>query len=421
MHSSFHTENRRDLYARLDKGSIALVFSGDAPRQTNDQYYPFFADRNFLYLTGIPQNNSILMGVVGDTASDALFIPPPDLMAERWNGVRIKADEAAEISGITDIKYTKDGKSRGSMEFDNVFNRLISSGDYHTLYLPLVKFSDDEPDGPPYKMARYIKDRFPYIVIKDLTPHIKALRLIKKPCEIEAMRIAEDITKAGILAMMRAAKPGITEYELKAEFDYAVMKRGVLMPAYLPIISAGRNNFLIHYNAYTGKANDGDLVLNDVGAVWDNIMTDVSRAWPVNGRFSERQKLLYQCAYNSCEYVFSIIKPGMPMKNVDGILRKYTYELLKDIGLCKDWDDIGKYMWHGGAHHVGYDVHDTVGIKPDSPIAPGMVFCVDAGIYVEEWGIGFRLEDNCLVTKTGCENLSADIPRSIEDIEAVMG
>jgi len=118
--------------------------------------------------------------------------------------------------------------------------------------------------------------------------------------------------------------------------------------------------------------------------------------------------------------MFSIIKPGMPMKDVDGIIRKVNYEHLKSIGLCKSWDDIGTYMWHGGAHHVGFDVHDMVAITPDTPLAPGMVFCVDIGIYVEDWGIGFRLEDNCLVTEEGCENLSARIPRSIDEIEGVM-
>jgi Xaa-Pro aminopeptidase len=302
-------------------------------------------------------------------------------------------------------------------EFDMTLSRAIGSGLYTTLYLPLVKFSNDEPDDAAFTFVKFIRDRFPQLVIKDLMPHLRALRLIKAPCEIDAMRIATSINREGILAMMRGTKPGIMEYHLKAEYDYALMTRGVLAPASQPIISSGSNNFLIHYNSYGSELHSDDLILVDVGAKYDNIMTDVSRCWPVSGRFSEKQRLLYQCAVDTSEYMFSIIRPGMPMRDIDGTIKKYNFERLRDIGLCETIEEIGKYMWHGGSHHVGYDVHDVVGIKPDDPIKPGMVFCVDIGIYNEDWGIGFRLEDNCLVTETGCENLSINIPYKIDDIE----
>jgi Xaa-Pro aminopeptidase len=409
MQSSFFKGNRRELYARLGGSAVVIVGSGDVYRKTNDQYFLHYTDRNFLYLTGIEQENATLLAL-GET--ETLFIPPPDMLAERWNGERVKSKDATDISGIENIKYEG--------EFAAALDRALQSGNYEAVYLPLVKFKAGEPDSLAFRMAKYIRDRFPHITIKDLMPHIKALRLIKKPCEIEAMREAQKITREGILAMMRAAKPGIKEYELKAEFDYALLKNGVMEAASQPIISAGKNNFCIHYNAYSGTAMDGDMVLNDVGAVFDNLMNDVSRGWPVNGKFSDKQRLLYQCAVDTSVHMFGLIKPGMPMGDVDGIIRKYNCERLMDTGLLKNPDDIGKYMWHGGAHHVGYDVHDVVAIRPDTPIAPGMVFCVDIGIYAEEWGIGFRLEDNCLVTETGCENLSAITPSSVEDIEAVM-
>jgi len=410
MNNSFHKQNRTSLYSRLQKNSAAVLFSGAAPRKTNDQYYPFYTDRNFIYLTGIDQNNAALLSVIGDNStSETLFIPPPDKLAERWNGERIKPDIASEQSGITDIKHN----------FEPYINRLLASGDIETVYLPLFKHTAEEPDDPAFKLARFIRDRFPFIIIKDLLPHIKAQRLIKKPAEIEAMRKAEELTREGITAMMKITKPGLMEYHLKAEFEYTLMKHGV-QPASAPIISAGANNFSIHYHGHNGRLNDGDLVLNDVGAVFDNVMTDVSRAYPVNGKFSERQKLLYNCAYETSEYMFGIIKSGMPMSDIDGIIKKYNFEKLKEIGLCKTIEDVGTYMWHGGAHHVGFDVHDPVAIKPETPIAPGMVFCVDIGIYVEDWGIGFRLEDNCLVTETGNENLSANIPRTIKEIEEII-
>lgn len=408
MEKSFHIENRQTLCKNLPDGSLAILYSGNAPRKTNDEYYPFFADRNFVYLTGIEQNNCVLLM---QKSKESLFIAPPDVIAERWNGRRIKAAEAENISGVSDIRYSQD--------FTSHFDYLIHSRQIEQVYLDFNKFTADEPDCEAYKLATYIKERYPFIIIKNLLPMLKKQRLIKKPCEIEAMRKAETLTRAGILAMMRAAKPGMHEYELKAEFDYTLAKFGTVS-GFPPIISAGQNNFCIHYYSYTGQAMDGDLILNDVGACWDNIVVDVSRAFPCNGKFNEKQRLLYQCAYDTSEYMFSIIKPGMLMGDVDAIIRNYNFELLKSAGLLDDIKDIGKYMWHGGAHHVGYDVHDVVYAPADMPLAPGMVFCVDIGIYCEEWGIGFRLEDNCLITENGCENLSASIPRTIDEIEAVM-
>ena len=232
------------------------------------------------------------------------------------------------------------------------------------------------------------------------------------------MRKAEEITCAGITSMMKASKPGMYEYQYKAVFDYAIGQYGPQGPGFPSIISAGKNNFCIHYYSYKGQAHDGDMVLNDVGAWHNYVMTDVSRGWPCNGKFNERQTLLYNIALETSNHMFSIIKPGMAMKDVDGESHRYCAQLLKDAGVLDDVNNISKYMWHGGAHHVGFDVHDAV--ETPETIAPNMVFCVDIGIYHEEWGIGFRVEDNCLVTEGSCENLSAMTPRTIDAIEDTM-
>ena len=412
MDNSFFIGNRQELYEKIEAGSLAVVFSGSAPRKTNDEYYPFFANRNFMYLTGVDQSEAILLCLKDESPEEMLYIPPPDVMIERWQGRRVKDTEASDISGIEKIQYIN--------EFEAVIDRALLSGDYGTIYIPLFKKTSDEPDGPEYRLVRYIKKRFPHIAVKDLMPQLKAVRFIKKPCEIAAMKEAQIITREAILAMMKASKPSMMEYEYRAEFDYVLMKHGIAAPAFPPIISAGKNNFSIHYHGCGGVANDGDMILNDVGAWRDNVMNDVSRAWPCNGRFNERQRLLYQCAYETSNYMFGKIKPGMPMGDVDAEIKRYNFERLKEIGVCKSFDKIGTYMWHGGAHHVGWDVHDVVAVTPATPIASDMVFCVDIGIYHEEWGIGFRLEDNCLVTENGCENLSKEIPRSIEEIESFM-
>ncbi len=160
--------------------------------------------------------------------------------------------------------------------------------------------------------------------------------------------------------MMKASKPGMYEYQYKAVFDYTLGQYGPQGPSFPSIISAGKNNFCIHYYTYKGQAHDGDMVLNDVGAWHDNLMTDVSRGWPCNGKFNDRQRLLYEIALQTSDHMFSIIRPGMAMKDVDGESHRYCAALLKEIGVLDDVQNIGRYMWHGGAHHVGFDVHDAV-------------------------------------------------------------
>lgn len=413
MKREFFAENRQRLYRKIPEKFLVLMFSGHAPVRTNDEHYPFFADRNYTYLAGVEQEDSVFIAeVYGDgQVRESLYLLPSDLLLERWNGKRFTKEEAEEKSGISEI--WDNGKFMQTLE------EKLMTMEFDCVYLDFAKLSSREADRESDRLARWIRKNYPFVRIKNLNLYLRELRTYKKPEEIQALRMAEQVTKEGIEAMMRASKPGMYEYQYKAEFDYALAQRGILTPGFPSIISAGKNNFCIHYYSYRGQAADGDLVLNDVGSGWDLEINDVSRAFPCNGKFTEKQRLLYECAYRTSEYMFANLKPGIPMKDVDLTARKYNYEQLKEIGLCRSYEDIGTYMWHGGAHHVGLDVHDPVGYNLVT--APGMVFCVDIGIYCEEWGIGFRIEDNCLITENGCENLSAMIPRKAEEIEAFMG
>lgn len=410
MEMEFHYGNRMKLYETLPEGTVAMVFSGHAPRKTADEDYPFYANRNFLYLTGIEKERFILLAEKKDgQVTETMFILPSDAHAERWTGTRMKEAEVKEKSGVEKVAFLS--------EFDTYLHTLLRSGHFTHAALDLYKYEAEERDTESFEMARRMQRDYPFVELIDLSLQLRKQRTIKQPCEIEAIREAVKITRAGILAMMKSSEPGMYEYQYKAEFDYALAQHGVLAPAFPSIISAGKNNFCIHYYDYMGQARDGDMILNDVGAKYDNLFNDVSRGWPCNGKFNEKQRLLYTCAYNTSQHMFSIIRPGMAMADVDRLAREFNFQQLKAIGLCDSYDQVGKYIWHGGAHHVGYDVHDFVDV---TTVKPGMVFCVDIGIYCEEWGIGFRLEDNCLVTENGCENLTASIPRTIEDIEAVI-
>ncbi len=419
MDKSFHMGNRERLYAAMKPASLLVMFSGEDIRKTNDEYWPFFTDRNFYYLTGLDSHDFALLAIkdASGAVSERIYILPPDLMAERWTGRRIKPAEAEALSGIRDVRFID--------RFEDDLHALCAGGhysagasDFGQIYLDLFRVSPRDIDRPAHKLLRRIQAEYPYLTVENANAILRKLRLIKQPCEIAAIREAEKVTGEGILAMMKASRPGMYEYQYKAEFDYALSQHGPQGPGFPSIISAGRNNFCIHYYSYTGQAQDGDMILNDVGAQHDSLMTDVSRGFPCNGRFSDKQKLLFECALQTSNHLFSIIKPGFSMAEVDATIRRYNAQLLVDAGVLDKAENVGKYMWHGGAHHVGYDVHDVVA-RPET-VAPGMVFCVDVGIYHEEWGIGFRLEDNCLVTEDGCENLSAAIPRTVKDIEAVM-
>ena len=414
MEAVFHQENRRELYQALPENCLFVCFAGRLLPQSADAEYPFFANRNFVYLTGLDgaevHDFVLLAKKTGDGVEETLFVLPPDAMAERWTGRRLKQPEITARSGVEHLLPVE--------KFEAAFHAAAMSGKFRTLALDLWKKSPEDPDPEAYRFAARGARDYPFLSVENCHRQLCAQRTIKKPCEIEAMKRAMTVTRAGIEAMMRASRPGMYEYELKAEFDRELTRRGVLAPAFASIIAAGENNFCIHYYSYTGQAKDGDLVLSDVGAAWGGMCTDVSRSWPCNGTFSPRQRQLYECAYKTSQHMFSIIRPGMPMADVDRICHQYCGGLLREIGLLGEDEAPEKYMWHGGAHHVGWDVHDQVDMT--RPVSAGMVFCVDVGIYVEEWGIGFRLEDNCLVTEDGCVNLSADIPRSMEEIEAFM-
>lgn len=412
MKKEFHQGNRERMYRQMKENSLLVIFSGTEVRKTNDEYYPFYTDRNFLYLTGLDSKEFVLVARKDSQGQvkEKVYLLPPDPMKERWTGERIKPQQAADISGISEIGFSGD--------FEAEFHRLATSGNYESLYLDLYRAEPADRDQPAHKLLLRVASDYPFLRIENANAILRRLRTIKQPCEIEAMKEAEKITREGITSMMKASRPGMYEYQYKAVFDYALGQFGPQGPAFPSIISAGKNNFCIHYYSYKGQALDGDMVLNDVGAWYDNLMNDVSRGWPCNGKYNEKQRLLYECALKTSDHMFGMIKPGMAMAEVDGEIRRYNALMLKEAGVLKNVDEIGTYMWHGGAHHVGYDVHDVV--ETPEVIAPGMVFCVDIGIYHEEWGIGFRLEDNCLVTPEGCENLSVITPRTIEEIEDTM-
>ena len=411
MNKEFHSENRRNVAAHMADNEAMLFFSGEPVRKTADEDFPFFANRNFLYLTGIKQEHSaLLLQKKGGLISECLFVTKPDLEREVWTGRRLTEEEIHEISGVEGVDDI-DNLSR-------ILDAFLSSQPSTILWLCFDALASQRAFDLEREFAEEIQKRHPHIVIKNSYPLLAALRKIKAPDEIEAIRKAMQITEAGIRRLMHAAKPGRMEYELEAEFNAELAAHGQRRTAFPSIIAGGERVFYLHYSNPMSALADGELILSDVGAAYDDYCTDISRVFPANGRFSERQAQIYRVAFEANRAVMAQVRPGVFFPQLNRTCREVSFEGLKALGLLDDFADIRKYVWHGVAHHVGLDTHD-VG-RYDEPVAENMVFTVDAGIYVREWGIGLRIEDNVLVTAEGCENLSAGIPATIEEIESLM-
>ncbi len=411
MDPRFHSENRRRLAAHMTSHDAMLFFSGEPVRKTADEDFPFFDNRNFLYLTGIKQEHSaLLLHKEGDLIRECLFVTRPDLEREIWTGRRFTEEEINEISGIEAVE--------GIENLNRTLDALLSSQPAMTLWLCLDSLKSERSFDIEREFAKQIQNRHPHIAIKNSYPLLAAMRKIKAPEEVEAIRRAMQITGAGIRRMMRIAKPGLMEYELEAEFLYELAKHGQRRTAFPSIIAGGERIFYLHYANPMSVLADGELILSDVGAAYDEYCTDISRVFPANGRFDERQAQIYKIACEANRAVLEQVRPGLFFPELNRICREVCFEGLKALGLLDDFADIRRYVWHGAVHHVGLDTHDVGGY--DEPVTENMVFTVDAGIYVREWGIGLRIEDNVLVTADGCENLSAAIPATIEEIEAFM-
>jgi Xaa-Pro aminopeptidase len=411
MDKQFYIENRRKLAAHMAENEAMLFFSGESVRKSADESYPFFANRNFLYLTGIHQEGSaLLLQKKDDLTSECLFVTRPNFEQEIWTGRRLTEGELRERSGVEGVEDVD--------HLSPTLDRLLSSQPAMTLWLCFDSHATERSFDLERKFARQIRERHTHVVIKNSYPLLARMRTIKAPEEIDAIRKAMQITDAGIRRMMRAARPGVMEYELEAEFNNELAVHGQRRTAFPSIIAGGERIFYLHYTALTSSLADGELILTDVGAAYDEYCTDISRVFPSNGHFDERQAQLYRLAYEANRAVMAQVRPGVFFPQLNRTCREVSFEGLKALGLIQDFADIRKYVWHGVAHHVGLDTHD-VGIY-DEPMAENMVFTVDAGIYVREWGIGLRVEDNVLVTADGCENLSAAIPATIEEIESLM-
>jgi len=407
---------RAQLLENKQGPCMAVIFSGNAPMKSLDASYPFDVDRNFFYLTGIEKENMILVlrkSWTGDV-SETLYIEPYDEVLAKWVGPRMRAHEATAISGVQAV--------RDIGEFDSDLNRIISGSrglGKMTAYLDLWRHRENQTDTPAHTLAARLQARYPAVAIDEIHGDMAALRAVKSEDEIAEMRKAQEVTRIAIEAMMKHAYPGVNECELEGAFDFAMMKQGVREHAFPSIVAGGERATTLHYGENCCAVEDGQMVLIDLGAAVGHYCADISRTFPVNGKFTERQKEIYNAVLEAQKIVIKNAKPGLSMRDLNQMVVDYYETRLDDLGLRTEGKTVRDYYYHSVSHSLGLDTHDIC-TERERILKPGMVITVEPGMYIAEEGIGVRIENDVLITEDGCIDLSEGILRTVEDIEALM-
>jgi Xaa-Pro aminopeptidase len=398
---------RAALFERLGNG-VAILRSADEKSIEGD--YPqdsdFRQDNSFFYLTGLetPQSYLVLLARSDGPDQAILFIPPRDSMQERWTGPKMgPGPEATAATGIADVRSNRDVRSDV---------RTLLQQTKAPLFLPRYRAPRD---SIILKELRLTDSLGASLEKKPLNVHLAALRQVKDADEIARLRRAIDITAEAQREVMKAAKPGMFEYELESIIEYTFRRRGAERVGFPTIVGTGINATTLHYDKGRRQSEAGDLVVMDVGAEFGYYSADVTRTIPINGRFTPRQRALYDLVLGSQQAAIDSVRPGVTIMQLQQIASNYMRDHSGELcapGPCN------RYFIHGLSHWLGMDVHDVGDYS--ARLAPGMVLTVEPGIYIPAEKLGIRIEDDILVTATGSENLSAGAPRKAEEIERLM-
>ncbi|MGH1296858.1 aminopeptidase P family protein [Bacillus pretiosus] len=412
MKSTFFAQNRERLVNTLPDESITILFAEQSPHMSADAHYKFVPNRNFYYVTGIDEPNVIFMlKKFGNSVEETLFIEKSDPVMEKWVGKTVSNKEAEKISGIKKVVYLD--------SFEKTMSNILFTENVKHLYLDLERREWNGTETKTLAFAKHVREQYPHVLVGNVYPNICELRVFKTEEEIEIIKEAIAVTKDGIYNVLKHAKADMMEYELEAQFDFTLKSSGIKHHAFNTILASGKNATVLHYEDNDAQIQNGDLVLLDLGAQKDYYNADISYTFPANGTFSSRQKQMYNIVLKALKETTELIKPGVKFAALNEHTKKVLAEECKEIGLIQEDEELSKYYYHGVSHFLGLDTHD-VGTYKDRVLEEGMVITIEPGLYIEEESIGIRIEDDILVTKDGHENLSKDIIREVEEIEAFM-
>ena len=403
---------RQRIIDELPNYSAAIICSGKAPYKVGDEKWPFEVDRNFYYLTGIDRENMTLLLLKYEGVSEeVLFIERYDEVMAKWVGGKMLPKKAKEISDISAIKYVDELEAKISQYM------LICSNHDVSLYGVYNKQEKDQEISSSEKLITEWKKCYSLVEVKQLKKVLTEMRICKDESEVDNLKSAIAITNKGIMAMMNNVKEKMNEAELEAHFNFEVRRNGC-RNSFASIVASGVNATVLHYVDNNDEISKGELVLVDLGASHQYYNADITRTFPASGKFTARQKEVYEVVLGGNKLIIDYAKPGMTLRELNEHLIKYYEEKLEDLGLLKNGKKVSDYYYHGVSHMLGLETHDVA--YREYILKPGNVFTVEPGLYIEEEEIGIRIEDNVLMTKEGCINLSADIIKEVKDIEKFM-
>ncbi len=414
--------NRENFSKRMKPNSIAIFRANEIMPRNADNYYQYKSNSSLFYLTGVDQEETMLVLFPDAPEADMreiLFVRETNDMIATWEDAKLSKSEATARTGIETILWT------GSIKAS--FQKLINQAEH--IYLDTNEHSryDKGITNGDLHFVREIQELHPLHKYERAAPILASLRSIKDPIEVAIMQEACNITEAGFKRLLGFVKPGVMEYEIEAELTHEFIRRGSRGHAYEPIIASGANACILHYITNNLPCHNGDMILLDFGAEYANYSSDLTRCIPVNGKFSPRQKEVYNAVLRVHYQAVNMLKPGIMIGEYQLAVGALVEAELIGLGLLNQediaaqdpkWPAYKRYFMHGTSHFLGLDTHDLGNFF--EPIKEGMVFTVEPGIYIREEGIGVRIENNYLIQSTGNINLMANIPIEADEIEKLM-
>ena len=403
---------RAAVLERMGAHSLMVLYSGESVPASMDEGYPFEANHHFFYLTGLRRENmALVLSTSAVEPRTVLFIEEPEPAMERWTGRRVTKEEAKKISGIDDVRYID--------SLPGAISRFVTREWVESAWFDCYRDAMDDVDSYNMRKAKAFAAAYPAVMLKNAHPMLATMRMRKDESELACMQEAIDLTGRALHHVLTRLAPGQMEYQAQAEFEYAIRYGGAEGTAFATIAGSGLNGCMLHYDTNHCRMEDGSLLLMDLGAKVRGYCADITRTYPVNGCYTSRQKEIYDIVLAANRAVAKAARPGVTLAQLNDLCKQTLADGLIRIGKIESAEEIGRYYMHGVSHHLGIDTHDATG--PDAlALAPGMVITDEPGLYIDEEEIGIRIEDDLLITQDGCTVLSAAIPRTTEEIEAIM-
>ena len=420
---ALYMANRQKFTAQMAAGSLAIFNSNDIYPVSADSTLPFAQHRDILYLSGVDQEESILVlfpNASNPAHREVLFLKETSELIAIWEGEKLTKQTAFETSGVQTVYWLQ--------QFPTIFKQMMAEASGIYLNTNEHLRANTEVETREDRFIKQVKQDYPAHQVYKSAPILHKIRSVKEATELDLLQMACNITEAGVRRLLGFIKPGVWEYEIEAELAHEFLRKRSKGFAYTPIIASGKNACVLHYIENNQQCLDGDVILLDVGAEYANYSSDLTRCIPVNGRFTARQRAVYNAVLHVKNEATKLLVPGTIMAEYHKQVGALMEEQLVNLGLISmedikkqdpAWPAYKKYFMHGTSHFLGLDTHD-VGLWHE-PIVANMVFTVEPGIYIPEEGLGIRLEDDVVVQASGAPfNLMGNIPIEADEIEALM-